>query len=253
MGDSALLVEFGREISDAANRRVQALAGALSAVGPSWLVDMVPAFVSLLVCYDGGAVDYDEAAGLVAKLAADAGAAGGAAQRRIWELPVCYEPEFGPDMPDMERLCGLSREEIIAIHSGRDYKIYMLGFLPGFAYLGGLDPRIAAPRLDSPRQSIEAGSVGIGGEQTGIYPLASPGGWRLLGKTPLELYDPRRAEPIFYQAGDHIRFRPVSGEEFWRLRQRVEAGAWQPEEILHIEEYDEKYNEEYHNEPGGGC
>lgn len=235
VGDSALLVEFGRQIDEAANERVQALAAALGLPAPNWLVDTIPAFASLLICYDALAVDYEGAAAYVAKLAAGAVAVGEAKKRRIWELPVCYEPEFGPDMPDMEQICGLSRQEIIAIHSGRDYKIFMLGFLPGFAYLGGLDPRIAAPRLASPRQSIEAGSVGIGGEQTGIYPYVSPGGWRLLGKTPLTLYDPRRTEPIFYQAGDYIRFCPIDREEYEQLRQRVDAGAWQPREILRLE------------------
>ncbi len=104
----------------------------------------------------------------------------------------------------------------------------MLGFLPGFAYLGGLDEKIHAPRLQTPRVRIEAGSVGIGGAQTGIYPLASPGGWRLIGKTPLPLYDPDRAEPIFYQAGDFVRFLPITAREFDQLAADVAAGRWQP-------------------------
>ena len=129
-------------------------------------------------------------------------------------IPVCYEDPYAPDLTDVCTLTKLSREEVIAIHTGTDYPIYMLGFLPGFPYLGNMDPRIEAPRLDSPRTRIPAGSVGIGGKQTGIYPLDSPGGWRLIGQTPVKVYDPERSEPILYQAGDYIRFYPVTAQEY---------------------------------------
>jgi KipI family sensor histidine kinase inhibitor len=227
VGDSALLVEFGRKVDDSLNDKVRALADALSEQNFAWLEDLVPAFASLLVCYDPAEISFADVSITLGKVLADMPALA-EGERRIWELPVCYEDDFAPDMADMEKLTGFSAAEIIKIHSGRDYKIHMLGFLPGFAYLGGLDERIAAARLDSPRVRIEPGSVGIGGSQTGIYPLASPGGWRLIGKTPVDLYDPKREEPIFYQAGDYIRFRPISAVEFAKLRKKVEQGKWQP-------------------------
>lgn len=222
VGDSALLAEFGREVDSRLNACVGNLTDAVLAADFDWLLDVVPAFAGLLICYDREKANYGDVQvavrGLLANLSGVA-----AREKRVWLLPVCYDGEFAPDMADMERLTGLSAAEIIALHSGRDYRIYMLGFLPGFPYLGGLDERLHAPRLDNPRVSIEAGSVGIGGAQTGVYPMASPGGWRLIGKTPCVLYDPEREEPIVYQAGDFIRFVPIDRAEYEHLVQMNEA------------------------------
>ena len=129
---------------------------------------------------------------------------------------------------------GLTEEEVIRIHSSMDYLIYMLGFLPGFTYLGGLDERIHTPRLQTPRVRIEAGSVGIGGSQTGIYPLDSPGGWNLMGKTPVKTYDPDREVPILVEAGEYIRFVPVTEEEYLRIEEEVRNGTYQV--TIHEEE-----------------
>lgn len=147
--------------------------------------------------------------------------------RKVYEIPVCYGGEYGPDIENIAEHAGLSVEEVIKIHSSRDYLIYMLGFLPGFCYLGGLDERIHTPRLANPRIKINAGSVGIGGSQTGIYPLDSPGGWQLMGMTPVKTYDPDREIPILVEAGDYIRFVPIDEDEYKRIRELVERGEYQ--------------------------
>jgi KipI family sensor histidine kinase inhibitor len=145
----------------------------------------------------------------------------------VTEIPVCYGGEYGPDLERIAAHAGLSTSEVIRIHSGRDYLIYMMGFLPGFCYLGGLDERIHTPRLSSPRLRIPAGSVGIGGSQTGIYPMDSPGGWQLMGMTPVKTYDPARETPILVEAGDYIRFVPVSEAEYFDIKAAVDAGTYQ--------------------------
>ena len=131
----------------------------------------------------------------------------------------------------MEKLTGLDRDEIIAIHSATDYKIYMLGFLPGFVYLGGLDKRIEVPRLKTPRVKIRKGAVGIGGNQTGIYPMDSPGGWRLMGATPIDLYDENRETPILLAAGEYIRFVPISILDYYDIRQEILKGTYRLEVV----------------------
>lgn len=212
-GDSALVAEFGREIDEAVNGQVHAMAGWIMEAAIPGVREVLPTFRSLMVYYDPGRISYRH---LVRRLSRFSGQQHltGRTDREILEVPCCYD---GPDLDDMEQLTGLSREEIIAIHSGVDYKIYMMGFLPGFVYLGGLDPRICAPRLQTPRTRIEPGSVGIGGNQTGVYPVASPGGWRILGCTPLKFYDPDREKPILCRAGQYLRFVPISRAEYERL------------------------------------
>ena len=141
--------------------------------------------------------------------------------KRIVVIPVCYGGEFGPDLPTVAHHAGMSEQDVINLHSAHDYLIDMLGFLPGFAYLGGLDPRLHTPRLSVPRTEIPAGSVGIGGKQTGVYPMESPGGWQLIGRTPLTLFAP--GEPLPSAAGDRIRFVPIDEGEFERIQKREEA------------------------------
>lgn len=211
-GDSALVAEFGKEIEETVNNRVHGMARWLQEQSIPGVLEVLPTFRSLMVCYDPLRISYGKLVRRLARCPEDAGAAL-AGEKQILEVPCCYD---GPDLQSMEELTGLSREAIIQIHSSVDYKIYMMGFLPGFVYLGGLDPRICVPRLQTPRTRIEPGSVGIGGSQTGVYPVASPGGWRILGYTPLKFYDPARANPILCKAGMYLRFVPISRSDYER-------------------------------------
>jgi KipI family sensor histidine kinase inhibitor len=214
-GDSALTLEFGGAIDPAVNAQVNRVAASLTADPVRGVLETVPAYCSLLLRIDPRTPSFLLIHRLKRRVRSlIRGGAAPPAETRELEVPVCYGGDFGPDLSQVAELSGLSEAEVIRRHSGVRYQVYMLGFLPGFPYLGGLDPSIAVPRLKTPRQEIPPGAVGIGGQQTGIYPLPSPGGWRLIGRTPLKLYDPERAEPVLFRAGDFIRFIPVTPEQY---------------------------------------
>lgn len=225
-GDSSVLIEFGKEISPEINRKITATVQMMREQHIEGVVDAIPAFCSLLINYDPRVITFDELKKrLEALVKLDVKT--GEEKKRIFEIPVCYGGEYGPDIANIAKNAGLTEEEVIEIHSSRDYLIYMLGFLPGFCYLGGLDERIHTPRLSNPRIKINAGSVGIGGSQTGIYPLDSPGGWQLMGMTPVKTYDPGREIPILVEAGDYIRFVPVDEEEYKRIKELADRGEYE--------------------------
>ncbi len=200
-GERALLVELGEAFDEALVARARALADAWEALrhGPA-----VPAYASTLLCFDPERLAPDAAERLVPGLLARAAAAP-SRESALVEIPTRYD---GPDLADVAARSGLSVDELVAAHSGRDYTAYFLGFLPGFAYCGRLDPRIVAPRLERPRERVPAGAVAVADGQTAVYPLASPGGWRLIGRTDLVLFDPAADPPARIGAGDRVRFVP---------------------------------------------
>lgn len=224
-GDTAVSAEFGNEISTQINNSIRGLVKLLESNPIKGVSECVPTYRSLLINYNPSVISGEK---LVEKLKTYIGNITSAEneKKRIFVIPVCYDDEFAIDIDNVCNHSGLSKEDVIKIHSGTDYLIYMLGFLPGFPYLGGLDKRIHTPRLESPRTVIPAGSVGIGGEQTGIYPLASPGGWQLIGKTPVKPYDPAGSEPIIYSAGDYIRFKPITRAEYDTLKAQSDNGTY---------------------------
>lgn len=224
-GDAAITVCFGETIDEETAARVRSLRERLEGARIRGITGFIPAYCSLTVCYDPLILSYKAAARAAER--AGAGLSGDAARTRtVHRIPVCYGGRFGEDLGGVARLCGLTPDEVVRIHSGRDYLIYMIGFLPGFPYLGGMDGRIACARLETPRTAIPAGSVGIGGDQTGIYPMESPGGWRLIGRTPVPLYDPDRDPPVLYRAGEYIRFCPVTLQEYMRIENDAKAGKY---------------------------
>lgn len=203
-------MEFGAEIDPAVNDLVLAFADALAAQSLEGLVEVVPTFCSATVYFDPLIAEADALARRL--LAVAASTAVKEIQRpgaHLIEVPVRYGGECGPDLEALAGEAGLPVERVIALHASVEYRVYMLGFMPGFPYLGRVPDAIALPRLATPRQIVSAGSVGIAGSQTGIYPIDSPGGWRLIGLTPLRLYDPQRDPPFLFAPGDRVRFLPI--------------------------------------------
>ena len=224
-GDRAVLVEFGQEIHPAIHARVRAFCAALERADLPGISEIVPAYGAVTVHYRPEEIRWDELQRRLRQVLNNAAAAE-IPPATVWEIPVLYGGEEGPDLDFVARHSGRAPEEVIRRHSAPEYLVYMLGFTPGFPYLGGMDAAIAAPRLTAPRVKIPAGSVGIAGQQTGVYPIASPGGWQLIGRTPVKLYDPHRERPVLLEAGDYVKFCAVDAAEFRRIRELEAAGQW---------------------------
>lgn len=210
-GDSAVLVSFSRQIDLEINRRVHALARIILAHPIPGIQEPVPGYATLLVHYDPATLNFQQVQEYLHQNLSTREVL--SFQPKRVEIPVVYGGEHGPDLAFVAEHNHLLPEALIQIHASRDYPVYMMGFTPGFPYLGGMDPAIAAPRLSTPRKAVPGGSVGIAGEQTGIYPIESPGGWRIIGHTSARLFDPQREPPFLLSPGDLVRFVPVKALE----------------------------------------
>lgn len=220
--EAALVVEFGDAIDAATNARVLGLDRAIAQAKIKGVTEAVPTYRSLLVHYDPLALSFAELSAHMHALV-DAAPAGGGPRRR-WRIPVVYGGEYGVDLDDVAKARGISADEVIRLHAAGDYYVAMLGFLPGFAYLAGLDPRLATPRRDDPRTVTPAGTISIGGVQAGVQCLAAPSGWHLLGRTPVRTYHPRRDPVFLIEPGDAVTFHAIDQREWAALDEAAEAG-----------------------------
>ena len=222
--DSSLLVVFGNTISPTLHERVIALFRAFQGLHDPHIRNLHPGYASLLIDFDPLRLTHDELTATVQQLASmndfETDKSG-----NVVTIPVCYDVEFGPDLLDVAHHAGLSVEEVVRLHSSPTYLVYFLGFSPGFVYLGGLPEMLHTPRLATPRPSVAGGSVGIAGSQTGIYPVDSPGGWKLIGRTPLRMFDPEATPPTRLQPGDRMKFSPIDRATFDNLHSRPEGLA----------------------------
>ena len=219
--DSALFISFGDSISLEIHRRVVSLFHAVEQLRDPRIRNLHPAYTSLLIDFDPLRLTHEQLEILVAPLILESLPSNLAAGGLI-EIPVCYDGEFSPDLATVAQHSSLTEEQVIAAHSGGDYYVYFLGFSPGFAYLGGLVTQLHVPRLVTPRKQVNAGSVGIAGAQTGIYPSSSPGGWQLIGRTPLRMFDASTNPPSRLQPGNRVRFSRIEHDEFDRLARHSE-------------------------------
>lgn len=224
-GDKALTIEYGNEISEDISSKVRSMMVALEINKIDGIVEIVPTYRSLMVHYNPLIIGYDK---LVNKLKSLENKLQDISlpEPEVIEIPTVYGGEYGPDIGNVAKHNKITVEEVVKIHSSKEYLIYMLGFTPGFPYLGGMNGKIATPRLKSPRTKINKGSVGIAGSQTGIYPIDSPGGWQLIGKTPLKLYEPNREVPILLKAGNYIKFVPIFEGEYKSIEKAVNNGTY---------------------------
>jgi inhibitor of KinA len=214
--DQSLLIYFGHQISLAAHEQVRRLLRLLEIEPIAGIRNLHPAYCSLLIKFDPLKWRHEELERTLKRYLARLDDVSLPHPREV-QIPVCYGGEYGPDLIDVSAMHGMTPEQVIELHSSATYLVYFLGFIPGFAYLGELPQALVTPRLATPRRSVPPGSVGIAGSQTGVYPVSTPGGWRLLGRTPISIFRPDRNELSLLSIGDRVRFTPISGEQFASL------------------------------------
>ena len=212
-GDRGVLVEYGNGISPEINHKVRSMAVVLEQSRLNGIIEIIPTYRSLLIVYEPSETDPVTLEGDLQELETRLSEINIPPPRTV-EIPVCYGGDFGPDIQTVAQEHSLTEADVVRFHTEPDYLIYMIGFTPGFPFLGGLPENLHTPRLSTPRTHVPEGSVGIANAQTGIYPIASPGGWQLIGRTPLKLFAPHRDNPFLYQTGDIIRFKPISNDEY---------------------------------------
>ena len=218
VGDWAISIDFGQVIDPKINRHIRQTIERIQELKLDGITELVPTYCALLIQYDAMLYSYSDICNLMEPLLEPSATDDANERVTVIEIPTVYGGEFGPDLSFVASHNNLSEDEVVAIHSGTDYLVYMLGFIPGFTYLGGMDPRIATPRLSSPRTLIPAGSVGIAGEQTGTYPSDSPGGWQIIGRTPVTMYDISKEQAALLSAGDYVRYVPIDEAEYNRIK-----------------------------------
>lgn len=223
--EDALTVTLANEVDETVNASLVQIKEIIESHNFKGLTDIVLSYTSMIIYFDVLTADKKKMIEVLESIELS-DLSSTEPTYKVVEIPVCYGGKFGPDIERFKEK-GLSEEEVIAMHSNKEYLVYMLGFMPGFPYLGGLDEKLYMARLDSPRTSIPAGSVGIGGQQTGMYPFQSPGGWNLLGRTPIPLYDKNRDNAILYEAGDRIIYKSISEEEYYKIEESYKNGDYQ--------------------------
>jgi inhibitor of KinA len=224
-GDRALVVEFGDRVDRALSEGVLRLNAAIRSERPAGVVETVPTFRSLTIYFDPVVTTRSQLESAIDGLLHRK--RGSRIAATLWRIPVCYEDEFAPDLAEVARLTGLTRAEVVALHSGTRYHVYMLGFLPGFPYMGDLPPKLALPRRADPRVRVPAGSISIATSLTAIYPYESPGGWHLIGSTPVRLFDIARQQPALLAPGDAVIFEPINRARYDAVREAAENRSYE--------------------------
>lgn len=234
LSESAVMITFGNHISKSIHIRVQQFIATLHECKFEGYIESIPSYTGVTIFFDPmtikrkymdknneGRTVYEVVLKILSNIIKELDSNLSIKESKVIEIPVYYGPPFGPDIEDVAKVNGKNINEVISLHSEREYLVYMIGFAPGFPFLGGMSKEIATPRRKSPRLKIPAGTVGIAGEQTGVYPIETPGGWQLIGKTPLRLFDSTRKNPTLLRPGDKVQFKPVSLQEFKKLEERV--------------------------------
>ncbi|WP_244444949.1 5-oxoprolinase subunit PxpB [Oceanobacillus jeddahense] len=227
-GDRGVRIQFGNTIDRQVNENVHRFGSLLETYPINGVEEWIPAYTAITIYYNPSEITYRELEKQLTHLQKIMEEAEPPIARKII-IPVCYEKEFALDLEDVAAHSHLSIQEVIRLHTEPLYHVYMMGFMPGFPYLGGLPEKLATPRLENPRKLVEQGAVGIADKQTGIYPLASPGGWRIIGKTPVHLYDAKKEKKILIKAGDTLQFEPIDVSTYFEIEEAIQNGDYQPE------------------------